>query len=136
MQQLKAYQKTSIQGGWSRIDLLLMLYDRALNAVEACEIAFEADDQVAFVKHELTTRKTIMAILAGLKPDESEVAFNIARLLHYVTFTFDQRNFAAAKKILGQIHEGFSQIEQEANELENQGVIEPLPESDQFESMA
>ena len=136
MHQLKSYQKKSISSGWTRIDLLLMLYDKALASVEACEIALEAGDEVAFRKQEMQVRKVILAIFSGLKPEESEVANNIARLLEYVLFTFDQRRFEASKKILNQIREGFLQITDEANRMEREGEIEPMPNSDSFQSIA
>lgn len=135
MNQLKAYQRTSIKSGWTRAELLLMLYERAINAIESCEIAHEAGASAAFLQHELNTRKTIMTIHAGLKPEESEVAFNIARLLHFVMVRFDERDFTTCKTILEQIRDGFSQIAEEANEMERQGEIPVLPESDTFESI-
>lgn len=136
MDLLKNYQRTSIKAGWTRVDMLLMLYDRAINAVESCEIAFEADEKPALVKHELNLRKTVMTIHAGLKPDEDEVAFNIARLLHFAMVQYDQRDFATCKKVFSEIRNGFAQIADEANELERQGNIPSLPETDAFESIA
>ena len=136
MNSLKAYQRTSIRAGWTRVDMLIMLYDRAINAIESCEIAHEVGDRAAFLRHELNTRKTIMAVHAGLKPDEDEVAYNIARLLHFVMVSFDQKDFATCRKVLQQIRDGFAQIADQANELERQGVIPRLPETDTFESIA
>ena len=113
-----------------------MLYDRAIESIESCEIASEVGDNVAFFKHEIATRKTLIAIQAGLKPDECEIAFNITRLLHYVLFTFDQKRFEASKEILGKIRDGFSQIADEANEMERTGIIPPMPQTDSFQSLA
>ncbi|MCA9137411.1 MAG: flagellar protein FliS [Planctomycetales bacterium] len=136
MNQLKAYQRTSIKSGWTRADLLVMLYDRAINAIESCEIAHQAGAMTAYHQHELNTRKTIMTIHAGLKPDETEVAYNIARLLHFVMIKFDEKDFGTCKRILSQIRDGFNQIADEANELEQSGEIPKLPEDDTFESVA
>ena len=136
MDQLKTYQRTSIKSGWTRADLLVMLYDRALNAIESCEIASEAGNELAFRKHELTARKTFLAIHSGLKPEENEVAFNIARLLEFVLFSFDQNQYEPCKKVLGDLRQGFAQVAEEANELERQGEIPPMPERDNFESIA
>lgn len=136
MDQLKTYQRTSIKSGWTRIEMLLMLYERAIAAIESCEIANEVGDQTLFHQHELTVRKTIMAIHAGLKPDEDEVAYNIARLLHFVMVRFDQKDFKTCKNVLEEIYSGFSQIAEEANQLEREGTIPALPENDTFESLA
>ena len=136
MQPVDAYQKTNITQKWTRVDLLVMLYDRALAAVESCEIALTSEDQDLFLKHEITFRKTIVAIQSGLKTDECEIAFNIARLLEFVLFTFDNKRFDPCKTILAQIRDSFVQIADQANELERQGEIEPIPDSDAFESIA
>ncbi|WP_182868219.1 flagellar protein FliS [Rhodopirellula sp. JC639] len=136
MEQLKTYQRTSIKRGWTRVDMLLMLYDRAIESIEACEIATEAGDPALLAKHELAMRKTIMTIHAGLKPDEDEVAFNIARLLHFVMIRFDEKDFGTCIKLLRQIRDGFAQVADQANEMERQGVIPALPETDTFESIA
>ena len=136
MDQIRNYHRASIKSGWTRVDMLIMLYDRAINGTESCQIAHEAGADEAFRQHELAFRKTIMTIHAGLKPDEDEVAYNIARLLHFVMVKFDEKDFAAGKKVLQNIRNSFSQIAEEANQLENEGVIEPLPEHDAFESIA
>lgn len=136
MEQLKAYQRKSISAGWTRVDLLVMLYDRAIAALESCQIASEANERSAFQKHELTFRKTLIAIQAGLKPDESDVAFNIMRLLHFALVSFDEHQFENCHKVLEQIRNGFLSVAEEANELERSGEIPPLPYSDSFESLA
>ncbi|MEM0925106.1 MAG: flagellar protein FliS [Planctomycetota bacterium] len=136
MEPLQSYQRKKIQAGWSRVDLLLMLYEKAIEAVDACEIAAQTGDQALYVKHEMTARKVFLAIHSGLKPDEDEVAFNIARLLHFVLLSFDERRFDDCKRILDQVRQGFARIADEANELERSGAISPLAERDSFESIA
>ncbi len=136
MEQLKAYQRKSLTAGWSRVELLLMLYDRAIASLQSCEIALQANDGTAFQTHELSFRKTLIAIQIGLKPEESEVAFNTLRLLHFVLASFDERRFSECEKILQRIRDGFGQIAEEANELEGNGIIPPLPTNDSFESLA
>ncbi len=136
MEQLKAYQRKSLTAGWSRVELLLMLYDRAIASLQSCEIALQANDGTAFQRHELSFRKTLIAIQIGLKPEESEVAFNILRLLHFVLASFDERRFADCQTILEQVRDGFAQVAEQANELERSGSIPPLPTSDSFESLA
>lgn len=136
MEQLKAYQRKSLSAGWTRIDLLLMLYDRAIASLQSCDIAKQANDSVVFRKHELSFRKTLIAIQMGLKPEESEVAYNISRLLHFVLASFDEQRFTDCQRILENIRDGFGQVADEANELEAAGKISPLPINDSFESLA
>ncbi|MEM6473070.1 MAG: hypothetical protein AAF802_26145, partial [Planctomycetota bacterium] len=112
------------------------LYGKAIEAVEACEIALQANEEQLYLKHAMSARKVFLAIHSGLKPEEDEVAFNIARLLHFVLISFDEKRFDECKRVLGQIREGFQRIADEANELERNGVIPPLVERDAFESIA
>jgi flagellin-specific chaperone FliS len=135
MGQLDAYKRQSLDAGWTRIELLLWLYDRAITAIEGCEIAFEADDSIAFAKQEIQARKVLLAIQSGIKPEESEVAFNITRLLHHVLFTFDNHRFEACKTILTSIRDGFAAIADQANEMERSGQIPPIASKDTFESL-
>ncbi len=120
----------------TRVEMLLMLYDKALASVEACQIANEVGDDALFRKHEIQARKVLVAIISGLQPDEDEVAYNIARLLEFVLFSFDERHFDSCQKILGQIRNSFAQIADQANEMERNGEISPMPDSDSFQSIA
>ncbi|MEO1616793.1 MAG: flagellar protein FliS [Planctomycetota bacterium] len=133
---MKAYQRKNIHVGWTRVDLLLMLYEKAIDAIDACEIAKQTGDQALYIKHEMTARKVFLAIHSGLKPEENEVAFNIARLLHFVLLSFDEQRYDDCKRILGQVRDGFASVAEEANELEQRGAIPPLAEKDTFESIA
>ncbi|OYP32362.1 flagellar protein FliS [Rhodopirellula sp. MGV] len=136
MQHVAQYQKKSISSGWTRVDMLLMLYDKALAAVEACEIAHETGDQALFTKHEIQARKVFVALLSGLKTDEDEVAYNIARLLDFVLFTFEERRFDSCKTILNQVRDSFAQVAEQVNEMERNGQIPAMPDSDSFQSIA
>ncbi|MCC9602041.1 flagellar protein FliS [Stieleria sp. JC731] len=136
MQQLEQYRTKSIKGGWTRVEMLLMLYDKALASVEACQIAHEAGDQALFIKHEIQARKVFVALVSGLKPEEDEVAYNIARLLEFVLFTFDQKQFDSCQTILNQIRQSFAQVAEQANEMERKGEIPAMPDSDSFQSIA
>ncbi|MCD0459913.1 flagellar protein FliS [Roseiconus lacunae] len=136
MQQLDQYKRKSISSGMTRVEMLLMLYDKALASVEACQIANEVGDDALFRKHEIQARKVLVAIISGLQPDEDEVAYNIARLLEFVLFSFDERHFDSCQKILGQIRNSFAQIADQANEMERNGEISPMPDSDSFQSIA
>ena len=116
--------------------MLLMLYDKVIASVEACEIYDEAGDRIAYSKHEIQARKAFIAIFSGLKPTESEVAYNVTRLRDFAMFSFDNRNFGQCKQVLSQIRDGFAQISDLANDMERRGEISSMPDSDSFESIA
>lgn len=135
MDAVKAYQQKKLTAGWTRIEMLLVVYEKAITEIDACAYAAKTDDFSALTRHELNARKAFLAIHAGLKPESCEIAFNVARLLHFVLTSFDQRDFETAKAVLEQIRDAFQSIETQANELEFAGEIQPVPEHDSFHSI-
>ncbi len=129
---LGAYSKQDVFGGWTRIDLLLQLYDRGIERVGNAKAALEAEDGDAYVQSFVDSQKTILAIHSGLKADEHDVAFNVARLLHFVLQSLADKKFDDAIKVLTELRNGFEAIAEEANELETSGKIPPMDTIDVF----
>lgn len=127
-----AYKKQSLLGGWTRVDLLLQIYERAIASIEACKAASCNKDDLAYARHLIDSHKAILAIHAGLKPDEDQVAFNIARLLHYVLVSIEKKDFDAAVQVLGKLRDGFTAVADEVNQLEREGKIPAMPEDDTY----
>ena len=138
MSTIKDYKDNEILFcGWTRIEMMLALYDRSISNVENAKEAYECDDKKeSFSSHYMNAQKTVLAIHSGLKPDEHEVAFNIARLLHFVLYCLEEYKFDDAIKVLTSLKSGFEQIRIEANELEHDGLIPQLPARDEFHIMA
>lgn len=135
MEPLKQYQRRKFDSGLTRIEILLKLYDRLIGDLEMCREALDAKDDSRLVRHQLDTHKAMTAILSGLRPNENEVAFNIARLLHFIMQKIDQDDYEPAIKIANTIQSGFRQIADQAIEMEQNGEIEPLPTADSYESV-
>lgn len=133
---LGAYQKQTLSYGWTRAETLVQIYDRAIQSIEGCKAAIDSNDEIAFGGHIVKVHKTIVAIHAGLKVDEDEVAFNVARLLHFVTVLIEQQDWDRAISLLTQLRDSFAAIVDEANQLEREGVIPPMRQSDSYESLA
>ena len=130
---IEAYSTTqSAFGGWTRIDMLLAIYERAVESLENAALAEKEGNKEEYFTQLLKGQKAILAIHAGLKPDEDDVAFNIARLLHFVLTCIEQNQLADAIKILSNLREGFQAIHQEATQLESDGVIPPVQQTDTY----
>jgi flagellin-specific chaperone FliS len=129
---LGAYKKQNVFSGWTRIDLLLQLYDRAVEKVTDTKSAMESGDNDGYVQSFVDSQKTILAIHSGLKADEHDVAFNVARLLHFVLQSLAEKKFDDAIKVLSELRDGFNAIHIEANELEASGQIPPMDPVDMF----
>lgn len=131
MNHLQNYKNDNISG-LSRIDTLLEIYDCAISSFQQAKMAMAKQDDGAFVQNFLKGQKAILAIHSGLKPDEHDVAFNVARLLHFVLQKIEDRNFDDALAVLTSLRSGFAAIQDEANQLEKSGQIPKVPQSDAF----
>ena len=133
---LGAYKRQSLSGGRTRVETLVQLYDRGISCIYGCKLAEEANDPQAYTNSLLTLHKVILALHSGLKPEEDDVAFNVARILHYVIGLTQDKNWEAAVEMLTQLRNAFSEVTDEANQLERDGVIPPMPLADSYESLA
>ena len=127
-----AYKRQSLTAGWTRVDLLLYLYDRAIASAESCVATADDEDTTQHSIHFLTLNKSILALHAGLKPDEDEVAFNVARLLHFVSQAIVTNDFQTAIRFLQNLRDGFAAVADEANQMERDGRIPPIPLDDTY----
>lgn len=133
MSQVNNYKQQDAYGGWTRIEMLLSIYDLAIDSLtEAHRLSDCEDQQDEFAYHFIKAQKAILAIHAGLKPDEHEVAYNIARLLHFVLTCLEGRKFADAIQVLQNLRDGFQAIQSEANQLEHNGEIPPVESADPY----
>lgn len=129
---LKSYNKQTLFGGWTRIDMLIQLYDRAISSLSGASEALTVGDDHTYARLFLDAQKTILAIHTGLKPDEYEIAFNVARLLHFVLSAIEQKNFRDAIMVMENLRDGFVGIADEANELERTGQIPAFETHDEL----
>ncbi len=117
---------STLFSGCTRIDLLLTLYEKAIIGIRAAEEAQKTNQQNTFWQKLIDAQKCILVIHGGLKTDESEVAFNINRLLHFAMNRLWENKFDDACNVLESIRKGFESIRGEATLLEKEGVIPPL----------
>ncbi len=120
------YQIQTMFGGWTRVEMLLELYDRAISSVRGAEAAKKANDDKLFAEKFIDSQRCILAIHGGLKPDEYEIAYDIARLLHFVLTRLGEYNFEEAAHFLQKLRDSFETIREEASELEKTGKIPSL----------
>jgi flagellar protein FliS len=115
--------------GLSRIDMLLVLYDRAIASLEAANVAKEADDQKMLQQHWYEANKLIMGIHSGLDTEKYPVAVDVARLLLFIMTRIEQQDFSEAIKFTKQLRESYAQIREQGVQLETNGEIPPIIQS-------
>jgi flagellin-specific chaperone FliS len=126
----------SMINGWTRIDMLLALYERCIDSVQAAKVAQQNENDSSMRVFILEAQKTILALHSGLKTDEDEVAQNIARLLNFILLRIEEQEFDEANRFLEQLHGSFLQIREAAVELEAKGVIPPISNANVIDTVA
>ena len=125
-QKSRPYEVKNQIAAWTRIDMLLAIYDKAIMSIESAQEAQRAGDNIELARGLTVALKSILGLLSGLKPDESPIAANSNRLLHFVLSKIQSRELEDAKKILVNMRQGFEQIHEEATKLEREGKIPPI----------
>jgi len=77
----------------------------------------------------LESNRLILGLHSGLDSENSEIAKDVGRLLNFVMLRIEQKNFDEAVQFLEKLHGSFSQIREEATELEKLGKIPKIVES-------
>ncbi len=114
---------------WTRIEMLLALYDAALFATHHAEQSIRQGDTAALARDQPRSQRLITELLAGVDVEQGELARNIHLLLMFClmqTTGKSAEEWAAAVSILGQLREAFMQIRDEATQLEHAGRIPRL----------
>jgi len=122
--------------GLSRIDMLLVLYDRTIASLEAAKSAKEASDAKMQQQYGYEANKLIMGIHSGLDTDKYPMAVDVARLLHFIMTRIEQQDFSDAIKFTKQLRESYAQIRDQAVQLESKGEIPPIIQSSGVNTIA
>jgi flagellar secretion chaperone FliS len=115
---------------WTRMDLLLALFDKAIERMDKAEALLRAGDAATAIPQIAKTQLIINELASGVKIDVNpEMNVNILRLYEYATTELSHGNIAGidnARKVMKTLREGFEAIRAEANEMERTGKILPL----------
>lgn len=133
---MSPYEKyrTQITTGWTRIDMLLALYDGAVRCLErgitAAPAQPGATSQALPATNVLEAQNLILALLEGLDDSVGEPVPSIRRLLLFCLDRVQTRSpssWSEAHHILNTLRDGFRHIADEARTMELQGQLPPLP---------
>ena len=134
-----AYRQLAVTAS-TRIDLLLALYDGAIERVTAALNCLRAGDSNGAVTHIARAQLIVSGLSSGVVPQQApELCANILRLYEYVAHRLTQANIAAlssALEVLGNLRDGFQAIRTEAINLERAGHIPPVTADSTVSSLA
>lgn len=128
MTQHSTYRRSTATS-WTRIDMLLALYDATLFAVERGYEAATAADSKSLLKDRHRTQRLLAELLDGVDVEQGELARNVHRLLTFClmqTCTADAHDWAACRSILSTLRDAFRDIREQAVALEQSRQIPPL----------
>jgi flagellin-specific chaperone FliS len=127
MNPYRAYQGRAYSN-WLRIDLLLALYDGAIERLEAAVAALRKQDRASAAPLLARARLIVAGLISGVDPSQGELAVQFLRLYEFVNRGLEAgsvKGLEGALRVLRTLREGLRAIRPEAVELERQGHIPP-----------
>jgi flagellar protein FliS len=128
MNQYAQYQRLSMTSS-PRIDLLLALYDGAIERIEKAAQLIESGRTEESLPLRVQAQLIVQELAAGVVVDVNpELNTNILRLYEYVAFRLaegESSGLRSAVKVLSNLREGFRGIRSEAIEMERRGELPP-----------
>jgi flagellin-specific chaperone FliS len=130
MTPLRTYSQQQGAAGWTRIDMLLALYDGLIDRLRQAVTALEANDAGTAGPMLMRAQTLVMELLAGVNPEAGDPSSrDLLRLYDFIANAIaqgDRRQLESAIRVLVTLREGFQGIRAEAAQLERDGVIPPL----------
>ncbi len=129
MNPYRGYRKSGHSTGWTRIEMLLALYNGALERLDQAEAALKTGNKKTAIPLMARTQLIVSALAAGVRPGPNqEMTTNMLRLYDFVVRQLTEpelQRIIDARKILRNLRQGFEAIREEANHLERTGQIPP-----------
>ncbi len=125
--------------GWTRIDMLLALFDGAIGRLETAADALGRADHAAAAPHLIRGQRMVIELLAGLDLKEGQLPQRLRDLYAFVlqqTTECTADSVRLAARILQTIREGFEGIREEARRLERNGELPGLEEGTCLQTLA
>lgn len=125
-----AYRRNT-QSGWTRIEMLLAIYDGAINSIDSGIELMQQGRTQDYPAAQLRSVELCLLLISGIDVNASSTAVQIHQLCIFCLGqlkTMEIANWEDARSILATLREGFEAIREEGNDLESSGVIAGLPQ--------
>jgi flagellar protein FliS len=124
-----AYKQASVATA-TRIDLLLSMYDGAIERINLAASLLREGQKSAAFEHIVRAQLIVSGLAAGVRTDIApKMAVPILRLYEFVGYQLSQStldSLSSSLTILTNLRQGFEKIRPEAVRLERTGQIPPV----------
>lgn len=124
---------------WTRIDMLMALFDGGVERCEQALAALERQDHRAAKNLLVKARLIVLGLASGVVLDGDPVTTTIVQLYEYAQHALGQGNVAdvrGALNVLRILREGFQKVRAEAVDLERRGLIPPINNTSTLRALA
>lgn len=123
-------------GGWTRVEMLIALYNKTIVAIESAKLAYSEDRTNDWANYQIEANRLILGLFSGLDLDNCEIAQNVGRILTYVAGKLAEKEFDHCLHHLTQLQQSFIAIQNEAVRMEKEGQLPPIIERNAFDTVA
>jgi flagellar protein FliS len=127
MNTYRGYRKAEQSTGWTRIDLLLAIYDKALMRLDQAEAALKEGQLATAIPFISKAQIAVSTLAGGVRAGAgNELGVNMLRLYSFVVKELSDpsiEKIESARRVLKNLRQGFEGIRNEANALERAGKI-------------
>lgn len=124
---------------WTRVDMLLALFDSAIGHMEQVRESLDRQDDAMATQQSLRALKVVYGLKIGLDANHGELPQSLEKLYDTVIWGIMEKSreqIVCGTRILQSLREGFEGIRSEALELEKTGEVRPLDEDQALERTA
>lgn len=114
---------------WTRIDMLLHIYDHAITSVRDGAVLLSQGESVDAEGQRSDSARKVMLIMEGLDLDSGEVSQNIMRICSFVLEVIcenDAESWERAANMLELLRGAFEAVQDEARQAEADGIVPSL----------
>ena len=121
--------RDQVTSDWSRIDMLIALFDKAIEVLDKLLLARDDNDEIQYQQQTLFFMQVMLHFRTGLNPEYGELPSQMLRLYEYIEHsvaTRDTEQLQSARTILSDLRDSYNSIRDKATELEKHGEIPSL----------
>lgn len=114
---------------WTRVDMVVALYDEAIKRIDQALEAIERSDLIASRQHGLRILQLIACLRSGVDAQAGNLPQDILRLYNFIDRCVAEgtrEHLQYARQVIVPLRDSFQEIRDNVAELERAGEIPPL----------